>query len=458
MHQYEAKILEALKKLKKITASELAKELQLNRDAVSRMAYSLSKKQLVTLEKLTTSKILLTEEGQGVIENGLPEKQFLENLPKQISDVSADMRLGMNWAVKRKWIELKNGVIVRVVQTPPVTEEERALKNINKLNAEELVLLRKRKWVTKKLLTDYEISITPKGQEKKIELHTTQVTPEMLLSGNFKDINFATFSPNQPVPEKWPGRFHPMTELIEKVRSIFLELGFTERSGPYIESAFWDFDALFVPQDHPVREMQDTFYIDGSTEVPKELADRVEKVHMDSWGNWNPKEATRRLLRTHTTCVSARALTELEPPAKIFSIGRVFRNETVDYKHLAEFHQVEGIVYDPNVTLRDLFGFLKHFFSKLGFDKIRIRPAFFPYTGISAEVDVWLESKNKWMELGGSGIFRSELVEPLTGKDCPVLAWGLGIERLAMMYYGLDDIRDLYNSDIDWLRKRRVFI
>ncbi len=458
MHQYEARILEALKKRKKAKASELAEMLHMSWDAVSRMAYSLSRKKLVALDKITTTKTLLTEEGQKVLENGIPEKQFLEILPKNVSEVPPDMKLGMNWAVKRGWAEVKDGRVVRIIQTPPVTEEERALRNLNNLGAEELVLLRKRKWAYRKTATDYVISITPQGEEAEVKAQTTRITPELLLSGRFRQTKFAPFSPDQPAPKRWPGRFHPMVEIIEKVRRIFLELGFTEMAGPYVESAFWDFDALFVPQDHPAREMQDTFYIDGTAEIPKGLADKVEKVHMDSWGNWDAKEAVRRLLRTHTTCVSARALAEVKPPAKIFSVDWVFRNETVDYKHLAEFHQVEGIVYDPKVNLCDLFGLLKHFFSKLGFEKIRIRPAFFPYTGISAEVDVWLDSKGKWMELGGAGIFRPEVVEPLTGEACPVLAWGLGLERLAMMYYGLDDIRLLYNSNIDWLRKRRVFI
>ena len=446
-----------LKKVKRAKASEIAKKMKLKPDAVARIAYSLSKKGYVDLRKIEEKYFELTKEGKEVLKKGLPEKRILSKLPLEVKKLSEKEKIAVSWALKRKWAEIKGGKIVRVVEKPPIVDEEIALRDPSRAGKKTLEILKRRKWVREKKRVDYEIEITEKGEKAKIEEEITQITPEMLITGSWRGKKFLSYSPSDKVPERYPGRFHPLTEIIEKVRRIFLELGFREARGEYIESAFWNFDALFVPQDHPAREMQDTFYVEGSAKLP-EFYKNVEKVHKRFWGKWTKEEASKLLLRTHTTAVSARILTKLKPPAKIFTVDKVFRNETIDYKHLAEFHQVEGIVFSKDVSLKHLFGYLKHFFSKLGFEKIRIRPSYFPYTEPSAEIDVWFEPKKSWIELGGAGIFRREVVEPLTGYDYPVLAWGLGLERIAMLYYGLEDVRELYKSDIEWLRRREVFI
>ena len=162
-------------------------------------------------------------------------------------------------------------------------------------------------------------------------------------------------------------------------------------------------------------------------------------------------------MRTHTTSVSVRELSQLSQPAKRFCIGRVYRNETIDYKHLPEFMQVEGIVVDENVRFKDLLGYLKEFYLRLGFKKIRFNPSFFPYTEMSTEIEVYFEDKKEWLELGGSGIFRPEVTEPLGIKE-PVLAWGLGFERPIILRLGLNDIRNFYyRNDLKMLREVSVF-
>ncbi len=171
----------------------------------------------------------------------------------------------------------------------------------------------------------------------------------------------------------------------------------------------------------------------------------------EGWGySWDIEVAKQSVLRTHTTCVSARHLAEHEPPLKMFSVGRVFRRETITYKHLPEFHQVEGIVAAEDITFRNLLGILKEFYHKLGFE-VRFRPAYFPYTYLSVECEIYLPHKETWIELGGAGMFRPEVLEPL-GVETPVAAFGLGIERLAMLRLDIKDIRMLYKSDIGWLR------
>ena len=246
-------------------------------------------------------------------------------------------------------------------------------------------------------------------------------------------------------------------------------MGFKEMSGNMIVSSFWNFDALFTPQDHSVREMQDTFFINKKTELPdKKIVKAVKESHEEGvkgsrgWKyNWNEEEAKKLVLRTHTTCLSAQTLAKLDKsnlPAKFFAIGKNFRNETLDWSHGFEFNQTEGIVVDKNVNFRHLLGYLKQFFEKMGFKKIRIRPSYFPYTEPSVEIDVWHAEKKKWLELGGAGIFRPEVTIPLFGEDIPVLAWGPGFDRTLMDYYEIKDLRELYKNNIAQLRKMKFWI
>jgi phenylalanyl-tRNA synthetase alpha chain len=261
-----------------------------------------------------------------------------------------------------------------------------------------------------------------------------------------------------------PAKTHPLRKIMEETRRAFLEMGFTEAASPMVESAFWNFDALFQPQDHPARDMQDTFYMaePERLELPEDaVVERVSQTHENGWQtgsqgwgyHWDPEQARRAVLRTHTTAATIRALARHpEPPLKVFCVGWTFRNETISYKHLPVFHQVDGIVIDKEANLSTLLGTLSEFYRKMGFDKVKFKPAFYPYTEPSADVVVYMESRKKWIEMGGSGIFRPEVTEPL-GCRYPVLAWGLGIERLAMLRLGLNDIRELYRCSLDQMEE-----
>ncbi len=159
------------------------------------------------------------------------------------------------------------------------------------------------------------------------------------------------------------------------------------------------------------------------------------------------------MLRTHTTAATIRALAaNPNPPGKFFCVGWTYRNETISFKHLPVFHQVDGIIIDEEANLASLMGTLQEFYSKMGFGRVKFKPAFYPYTEPSVDVVVYMESRKKWLEMGGAGIFRPEVTLPL-GCNWPVLAWGLGIERLAMLRFGLDDIRDLYGTNLDALQQ-----
>lgn len=288
-----------------------------------------------------------------------------------------------------------------------------------------------------------------------------ELTPEILQTESWRDAEFKPFDVAAPAPVPAGGRRHPMQALIERIRSVFLEMGFSEIDGDYVQSAGWNMDALYIPQSHPARTMQDTFYLTEpeKVEVADEYLDLWGKVHEHGhdtgsrgWGgNFDKQEAQRALLRTHTTVNTVRHIAE-NPlvPSRVFGIGRVFRQETIDRTHMPEFHQIEGIIHEPDANLPMLISTLKTFYAKMGYPEVRVRPAYFPYTEPSVEVDVlW---RGEWLELGGSGIFRPEVTEPL-GTEWPVCAWGMGLERLAMLILGLDDIRQLYQPDLEVLRK-----
>ncbi len=290
----------------------------------------------------------------------------------------------------------------------------------------------------------------------------TVLSPEDIESGEWRHITLRPYDVTLPAQDIFPAKIHPMRKIMEETRRAFLEMGFTEVVSPMVESAFWNFDALFQPQDHPARDMQDTFYMErpGSVELPEEeLVERVRQTHENGWTTgsegwgyrWNPEESKRVVLRTHTTAASIRALAaHPEPPGKYFCVGWTYRNENISFKHLPVFHQVDGIVVDKEANLATLLGTLEAFYRKMGFSRVKFKPAFYPYTEPSVDVVVYMESRGKWIEMGGSGIFRPEVTEPL-GCRHPVLAWGLGMERLAMLRYGFTDLRDLYRPNLDSL-------
>ena len=322
----------------------------------------------------------------------------------------------------------------------------------------EQVIITNRTWkVTKKGL---RVSRNQLVETEKI----TEITPELLQSENWKNAEFRAFDVTLESTTPRTGRSHPMQSLIERIRHIFFEMGFSELSEDYVQSAGWNMDALFIPQDHPAREMQDTFYLDNpkSIDLPTDLMTTWSSIHQSGgdtgsigWGGEFSNEVSQKgLLRTHTTVNTIQYLAKNpSEPCRMFTVDRVFRKEAIDRTHLPEFHQIEGIIMEKGANLQMLVTTLKTFYAKVGYPEARVRPAYFPYTEPSLEIEVkW---RGKWLELGGAGIFRPEVTEPL-GIEHPVLAWGMGLERLAMLVLGLDDIRQLYISDLEWLRNQPI--
>ncbi|MEW6010785.1 MAG: phenylalanine--tRNA ligase subunit alpha [Euryarchaeota archaeon] len=495
LHIYEKKVLKALEKSRQsLTPEDIVQSQNLDIKSVMSAAGSLASKGLVKVQKDIDEILSLSPDGEAFARDGLPERKLLEilylqkNIPmKDIGQKTGlnpkDVKIGVGWLVRKKWAKIDQGMVKITIlgeeshKTPQIDEKLLHIileqGEISSINLEEelqngLKLLKSRKGLINfDKITNHTISITKKGQELLdegiiIQEEATQLTHHHLKTGKWKNLTYRGYDVQAEYPEFHPGKMHPLRRIMDEIRNIFLNMGFTESRGPILESAFWNFDCLFQPQDHAAREMQDTFYIKNpsTSHLPgEELVDKVKKVHeygaqtgSEGWCyNWDKDVARQSVLRTHTTCVSARFLKENPPPLKMFSIGRVFRRETITYKHLPEFNQVEGIVAADEVNFRNLLGILKEFYKKLGFE-VRFRPAYFPYTYLSTECEIYLEEKESWIELGGAGMFRPEVLEPL-GVKTPVAAFGLGIERLAMIELGIKDIRMLYKSDIGWLRK-----
>ncbi|HTX61706.1 MAG TPA: phenylalanine--tRNA ligase subunit alpha [Methanobacterium sp.] len=493
LHLYEKKILKALEEKEgKATPEEISKIQDMNIKAVMSAADSLESKDIIKIHKEVKEVLSLSDTGKQYAEYGLPERKILEALDREesirISDVAektglepSEVNIAIGWLFKKKWAALDKGEITITPQGRGALNEEsddellldkllqtqQMLMDPSKMVKEGLNLLKKRKNIIKiKKQHKFTFELTDKGRqiiEKGIIIRdqTTQLTHSDIKTGRWKELEFRPYDVQAEYPKLYPGKMHPLQRTIEKIRDIFIKLGFTESRGTILESAFWNFDCLFQPQDHAAREMQDTFYI----KVPQmarlpgeELVRRVSQVHetggdtgSEGWEyQWDEEVARQSVLRTHTTCVSARFLEDNQPPLKMFSVGRVFRRETITYKHLPEFHQVEGIIASEDINFENLLGIIKEFYHKLGFE-VRFRPAYFPYTYLSTECEIYLPEKESWIELGGSGMFRPEVLEPL-GVETPVAAFGLGIERLAMMLLDITDIRMLYQSDLGWLR------
>ncbi|MFO8063279.1 MAG: phenylalanine--tRNA ligase subunit alpha [Spirochaetota bacterium] len=291
------------------------------------------------------------------------------------------------------------------------------------------------------------------------------LTPEMLRSGAWRHHNFRPYNIQIPAARVLPGRRNPYGEYLEQVKDKLTSLGFEEFDGPLVETEFWNSDALFMPQFHAARDIHDVYYVDQprhAKEIEEPYLSQVAQTHEDGWKTgslgWRypfDRDFTRRLiLRSQGTVLSAKQLPHANVPGKYFGVVRCFRNDQIDATHLSDFYQTEGIVLGEEVNLRTLLGFLKMFAVEVaGAQDVKYVPGYFPFTEPSVEVHI-KHPVLGWFELGGSGIFRPEVTEPL-GVHVPVLAWGLGIDRMALMHLGLDDLRELFSNDIERVRLRR---
>jgi phenylalanyl-tRNA synthetase alpha chain len=320
---------------------------------------------------------------------------------------------------------------------------------------------------------DVQYAFTKLGLEIALHLKTRgmtgeeigTLTPDLLKNGAWRDRGFRKFNVNTAPVRVLLGRKNPYVEFLDKLKDKLISLGFEEYDGPIVETEFWNSDALFMPQFHPARDIHDVYYVKDpqyAREIKEPYLSNVAQAHENGWQTgsrgWRypfDRQFTKRLiLRSQGTVLSAKALTGAKVPGKYFGVARCFRYDKVDATHLADFYQTEGIILGESVNLRTLLGLLKMFAEEVaGAKEVKYVPAYFPFTEPSVEVHI-KHPVLGWFELGGAGIFRPEVTQPL-GVNVPVLAWGLGIDRMALMSLGLKDLRDLFSSDIEEVRMRR---
>jgi phenylalanyl-tRNA synthetase alpha chain len=445
---------------------------------------SLRSREMLVYETIDREEPVLTEEAEEIVRDGSHEAKVYEavcaamdgikisELPRIVGGTTA--KVGQGKAFKEGWI-MKDGdrLLKKAASIQDTTRDQLELIKAKQTMPEPalLVELKKRKLITMQKRISFKIDKGPKFALEVVK-EETDLTVEMIASGawkgkTFKPYNFAALGAHTP-----SGALHPLNKVRSEFRNIFFEMGFTEMpTNRFVETGFWNFDTLFVPQQHPARDLQDTFYIsdpavadkprdDETGEFLAEYWENVREVHQEGkFGSlgyrypWKEEESLRLVLRTHTTAISANMLHKLAKnprPARYFSIDRVFRNETVDATHLAEFHQVEGVIADYNLTLGDLIGFMQEFFQKMGVHRLRFKPAYNPYTEPSMEIFGYHEGLGKWVEIGNSGMFRPEMLESMgLPKDMRVHGWGLSLERPTMIRYKVNNIRELVGHKVD---------
>ena len=494
LRENEQKTLEALQKLNgKATVQKIIETSGLAHAAVMRAALTLAEKRLVSVHEQKQRVAELTEEGKQHAQKSLPERRLINALIELGGEATVDEvvakshlekqfeHIALGWLHRKGWAKLKqrNTLQTDKKSIPQGTDEklltltrEKKPVTVDELDKDlqdAVIILKGRKLLEVSEKTVRELELTDAGWQTvkeglEIAAEVSQLTPELIITGKWRETKLRKFDVTIAGPEFYPAKVHPLQQAIQRTREIFLEMGFTEIRGPLVETAFWNFDALFQPQDHPAREMMDTFYLANPKAggLPKKsVVDAVAKTHRNGWTTgsrgwgykWSPEEARRLVMRTHTTAETIKYLsTHKKPPIKVFSVDRVYRNEQVTYKNTAEFYQIEGIVVDKGVTLRDLMGTLKMFYARFGLKKVKFWPCYFPYTEPSAEATTYVPKLKRWIELCGMGMFRPEVLAPM-GIKYPVLAWGGGLERLAMLSLGVDDIRLLYGNRLSWIRR-----
>ncbi|MDH5754503.1 MAG: phenylalanine--tRNA ligase subunit alpha, partial [Candidatus Bathyarchaeota archaeon] len=406
LRRHERKMLLAVKRLGgKATLEQIISESGLSNATIMRAALVLKEKKLMKVKERKRTIAKLNEEGKLYAEKQLPERRILDmlydkggetlifNIPQEV-DIPPDViPVALGWLVQKNWavINKEKSTIglsqYSLTQKPPEDDDEKLLaflaerdtvvvEELDKSLQQAVNILKRRKLIDTKERSIYELELTREGFkliEKGLEVaeEVSQLTPELIMTKKWRETKLRKFNVTAPGPTVYPGKVHPLQQIIQRAREIFLEMGFTEIRGPLVETAFWNFDALFQPQDHPAREMMDTFYLANPKAgklLSKSIVDAVARVHENGWitgskgwgYKWNYEEAKRLVLRTHTTAETIKYLSQhKKPPIKVFSVDRVYRNEQITYKNIAEFHQIEGIVVGKNVTLRDLMGTLK---------------------------------------------------------------------------------------------------
>ncbi|WP_293031797.1 phenylalanine--tRNA ligase subunit alpha [Natronococcus sp.] len=492
-------VLEAANADEATPVDALAAATDLPPETVTGAAFELEEQGLVAVEERVDETISLTDEGRTYVEDGLPEVRLYEAALEAGADADPapmgqvigasglegnEVDIALSNYARKGYGAIDSGEITADSDADPAADAEanalESLASEETLEGSEDVLegLERRGLVEVAESTVREVELTEQGVTELmagVETAETvgQVTPELLTSGDWAEVEFAEYNVEADAETVEGGRVHVLREMSERVKDVLVGMGFEEMDGPHADADFWINDCLFMPQDHPARTHWDRFALERPThidELPEDLVERVERAHREGVGEdgegyhspWDEDFARALALRGHTTSLSTRYLSgteigEIEPPARFFSVEKAYRNDTLDATHLLEFYQIEGWVMAEDLSVRDLMGTFEEFYAQFGIEDIQFKPHYNPYTEPSFELFGTHPTTGELIEIGNSGIFREEMLEPL-GVDCDVMAWGLALERLAMLTTGAEDIRDLHGTlaDLEFLRNAEV--
>jgi len=477
-------IYNLLKEKKKLSFKELTSSLDIDVDSVRRSLEFLKTEKIVSEEVKETIFYDLTDVGKNSLEKGFIEEIFCNHLKDNQLLISSlknldvegleksEVSLAFGLSKRLGLISIEDGkIIVKDSFLEKINSSKKTLKKIIEKPDDSLkdavADFLQRKFIIKKAIVDKSYSFLEEKTFFVDKDTIVNLTPDILKKGNYKDLKFKEFDVSKLPQPSEIGRIHPMRLVMGYIRDLYIEMGFKEMTGPFVDTSFWPMDSMFISQDHPMRDIQDTFYLPIKGNLPKSKAflEKIKAVHetggkTGSVGHqyvWDKELSRNLILRTHTTSVTFRTFYNLSKEdkknSKYFCIGKVFRNETLDATHLAEFYQAEGFVIGKNIGLSDLIGFIKEFLKKLGINKIKIKQTYNPYTEPSVEVFAYFEKSKSYQEIMNSGIFRKETLEPYGIKN-NVIAWGIGIERIGMLLLEKGNIKEVFGDDcdIDFLR------
>ncbi|WIV68379.1 phenylalanine--tRNA ligase subunit alpha [Natrialbaceae archaeon AArc-T1-2] len=497
--QAQAAVLEAASADEAQSVDELAAATELPPETVTGAAFELEDRGLLAVEERTDETTTTTDEGSEYVATALPEISLYEaaleagadDEPVEMGRVigasgleGGGVDIALSNYARKGYGTIEGGEITADPDADPGSDPEAAaLEAIEAgdggdVDEETIETLERRDLIERHERTVREIVLTETGVTELmagVEVAETvgQVTPELLTSGEWEAVEFAEYNVEADAERLEGGRVHVLRQTAERVKDVLVGMGFQEMDGPHADADFWINDCLFMPQDHPARTHWDRFALEEPShidELPEDLVSRVERAHREGVGEdsegyhspWDEEFARALALRGHTTSLSTRYLSgteigEIDPPARFFSVEKAYRNDTLDATHLLEFFQIEGWVMAEDLSVRDLMGTFEEFYAQFGIEDIQFKPHYNPYTEPSFELFGTHPTTGELIEIGNSGIFREEMLEPL-GVDCDVMAWGLALERLAMLVTGAEDIRDLHGTlaDLEFLRNAEV--
>jgi phenylalanyl-tRNA synthetase alpha chain len=497
--QTQATVLETASATETRTIDTITEEMNENLAAVTRAVFELEEAGLLRVDEHAAESVALTDEGERYLEEGLPEIRLYraaietgaDEDPVSMGDLigtagldGSEVDIALSNFARKGYGTIESGSVSANPEVDSDSDPEAdALPDIADGNGgyhsqDVLDELERRGLMTRDETAVRSVALTDDGVTalmEGIEVTDTvgQITPDLLTSGEWSDVEFADYNVEADAETIHGGRKHVLRQTADRVKSVLVGMGFEEMEGPHVDADFWINDALFMPQDHPARTHWDRFALstpERIDDLPEDLIERVRRAHLEGIGDnsdgyhspWDEEFARALALRGHTTSLSMRYLSghavgDLDPPQRYFSVEKVYRNDTLDATHLLEFFQIEGWVMSENLSVRDLMGTFTEFYRRFGIRDIRFKPHYNPYTEPSFELFGRHPTTDEMIEIGNSGLFRPEVLDPL-GVDCDVMAWGLALERLAMLITGAEDIRDLHGTltDLDFLRTTEV--